>query len=52
MNVGQATPRSLINGEVERQVTDRLQHSIATAVEERSVHYIQLDTHSVALQKK
>lgn len=52
VNVDQAAFLELINAEVERQVTDRLQNSIATADKETHMDAIRLAADSVTSQKK
>lgn len=52
MNVDEAALRELVNAEVEHQVSDCLQDSIATPAQETFMDAIQLPTDSVASQKK
>lgn len=52
MNVDQAVLRDIVNSEVERQVADHLNESIATAVEGTFMNATQLAADSVEFQKK
>lgn len=52
MNVAQATLRDLFNAEIEGNVADLLQDSIAIAVEETFMDGVRLVTDSLTLQKK
>lgn len=52
MKDGQNTSQDLVNAEIEREVTDHIQHSITTAVEKMLSKAIQLATDCLPLKKK
>lgn len=52
MNAQEAALRVIVNIEVERQVADRLDDSVATAVKEIFMNAFQLATDSVAFSEK